>query len=114
MRRKPVAIDYVAKIDAFRKYIADGSKMPDYSYTPGDFQSQHCPSVQIVKVALMRDMHFSEAELMDRPWSLCLWDYVTLKAISGQVRMVDTDAIREAQGVADRIMQRIQEGKCRF
>jgi hypothetical protein len=109
--RKPVEIDYAQKARELSDYIQKGSKVPDYSYQPADFKEMNCPSVQIVKVTLMRDMGFTEAELMDRPWALCLWDFVTLRALAGHVRMIDGEEIKEAQAAADRLDKLIKEGK---
>lgn len=109
---KPRPIDYQAHVIAFSDYIKRGSKIPNYSYNPSDFNQMECPAVQLVKTTLMRDMHFREDELMDRPWSLCLWDFVTLRALAGQVTMVDSDAIKQAQEVAEAIAQRMKERAC--
>jgi hypothetical protein len=106
--RKPRVVDYVEHIRAFGEYVQRGSKIPNYSYNPSDFKRMECPSVQIVKTTLMRDMHFGEAELMDRPWALCLWDFVTLRALAGQVNMVDSDALKEAQEVANAVAERMK------
>jgi hypothetical protein len=107
--RKPKPIDYASHAKAFGEYVQRGSRVPQYSYNPTDFKQMECPSVQIVKTTLMRDMHFREAELMDRPWGLCLWDFVTLRALAGQVAMVDGDAIKQAQEVADAMAKRMKE-----
>lgn len=106
--RKPRRIDYAEIAAKFGEYISDGSKIPNYSFTPGDFAEMACPSVQIVKVTLMRDMGFDEAELMDRPWGLCLWDFVTLRALAGTIRMVDSDKLIEARELADALEEKLR------
>lgn len=103
--RKIKPVDYSEHARAFADYVQRGSKIPNYSYNPSDFKKIECPSVQIVKTTLMRDMGFSEADLMDRPWGLCLWDFVTLRALSGQIAMVDKDAISEAQEVGRKVAE---------
>lgn len=103
-------IDYQKKAEEFAEYIKRGSEIPNYAFRAEDFTDMNCPSVQIVKVAMMRDLHIPEAELMDRSWAMCLWDYVTLKAMAGQVQMVDGDAIASAQAVADRLAEKFNGG----
>ncbi len=105
--RKAKPFDYTTKAIAFADYIRRGSSLPNYSFDPSDFQSMACPSVQLVKVALMRHLGIPESELMDRSWSLCLWDYVTIRAMDGQVKMVDVKALREAQELADQLGQKL-------
>jgi len=109
--RKLREIDYAQKAVEFGEYIKRASKIPNYSYRADDFKQIECPSVQIVKVTLMRDMGFREAELMDRPWGLCLWDYVTIRALAGHISLVDSDQLKEAQAAADALAERIKEGQ---
>lgn len=107
----PRVIDLKAHCEVMANYIAEQSKLPHYSYAPGDFKEQSCPSVQLVKVTLMRDMKFTDSEILNRSWILCLWDYITLKALKGEVRMVDKEKIDDALEVAERLAQLVKEGK---
>lgn len=109
--RKPNLIDLEAESIRFAAYLADQSKMPYYSYAPGDFKEMHCPTVQMVKVRLMRDMHFPERELMDRPWGLCLWDFVTLKALNNEVAMESEEGIKAAQDSGKEMAEAIASGR---
>ena len=109
--RKPVVIDYKAKANAFAEYLTTGSKIPQYSYTPNDFKPLTCPPAQMVKVTLQKEMGFSEAELLDRSWAWCLWDFVTLKALAGQVTMYEDGQIENAQAVGDAIAEMLKSGK---
>lgn len=104
-------IDLSQKCAEFADYIRAGSKVPDYDFNPGDFQEMACPSVEIIKVTLMRDMHFSEREIMDRPWALCLWDHVVLRALDNQVRMFGAEAKEDALEAARLLAKNIEEGK---
>lgn len=105
--RKPTTVDYAAKIREFSDYMRRGSDIPSYSYKADEFQAMECPTVQIVKVTLMRDLHIAESELMDRPWAVCLWDYVTLRALAGQVKMVDSNDIENARAAANALAERL-------
>lgn len=109
--RKARLIDLAQKCSEFTDYIRDGSRIPDYDFNPGDFQEMACPSVEIIKVTLMRDMHFSEREIMDRPWALCLWDHVVLKALDNQVRMFGKEAKEDALEAARALAESIKAGK---
>mgnify|MGYP001605524580 CR=1 FL=1 len=104
-------VDYVAKSAEFAEYIKRHSDIPRYSYNPADFRDSGGPGVQIVKCTLMRDLHIPEAELMDRPWKLCLWDFVTLKVLAGHIRFVDDVALENAMAVADRLADKLKEAK---
>jgi len=76
----------------FVEYLRAGSSFPIFS-VPQDKKSNdplHVPLVQTVKVYLMSKLNFSEAELLDRPWGLCLWDYFTSHAMEGNCKICDT------------------------
>lgn len=111
--RKPKQIDFEEKHKAFSDYIADGSKLPNYHFNPSDFTQIACPSAQIVKVTLMREMKFTEPEMLNRSWALCLWDFVTLKAISGSIKMMDGDEVNEALNIANALRDKIEKGEVR-
>ena len=108
--KKPTPVDYAAKVAAFSKYMETGSSSPYYSYKADEALPIQCPTVQIVKVALMRELHIPEAELMDRPWSVCLWDYVTIRALDGNLQFEDRDQIKQAQKLADEIAEKVRNG----
>jgi hypothetical protein len=105
--KKPKLIDFEGKCKAFAEYIEAGSRMPTYDYNPEEVRSMECPGVQLVKASLMSEMNFTESELLDRPWGLCLWDYVTLKAIKGHVRIWEKDTLNEAQEFANRLAEKL-------
>lgn len=109
--RKPKLIDLATKCAEFSEYIRDGSRVPDYDFNPGDFQEMACPAVELIKVKLMRDMHFREAELLDRAWALCLWDNVVLKALNNEVRMFGKEAKEDALEAARILAENIAAGK---
>jgi hypothetical protein len=68
-----------------------------------------CPQVQLVKCSLQRAFGFTDEVMLDRSWSQCLWDYVTLKALDGQIQMTERDAIKEAQEAAERLAKKLAE-----
>ena len=109
--KNPKIIDFPAKCAEFAKYIEDGSRMPTYDYNPEEVRSMECTGIQLVKTTLLSEMNFTEAELLDRPWGLCLWDYVTLKAIKGQVRIWEKDTIADAQKFANELAAKLNARK---
>ena len=109
--RKPTKIDIAEKAKALSDYISEGSKIPNYQFNPSDFVEISCPSAQIVKVTLMKEMKFTENEILNRSWALCLWDFVTLKAISGSLKMVDNNDIEEALRIANALHEKLNAKK---
>lgn len=101
-------VDYAAKVAEFFAYINSGSKSPNYSYAAAESYPIECPTVQLVKCALLREFSMPESELMDRPWAMCLWDYVTLRALDGKVRFEDTDRIAAARAAADEAFAKLK------
>lgn len=108
---KPRVIDLPANTVAFYDYLKDGNSTPYYSFKSDDFNPVCLPSIQIVKVSLMRDMHFTEEQIFDRSWAMCLWDYFTLKAVKGEVSIEDKDLMFEAQKTGERVAEMIRAGK---
>jgi hypothetical protein len=42
----------------------------------------------------------TESELMDRPWGLCLQDFIALQVMEGKCQIQDREEIENAQAVA--------------
>jgi hypothetical protein len=105
---KSKPIDLFEKSEAFNAYLKQGWSHPDYSYdASGD--TVDIPFLQSVKVTLMRDLHFTETELLDRPWSRSLWDFLTLKALKGEIQMVDSSELDSLLKSAPDIEKQLRE-----
>lgn len=102
---KSKPIHWPAIIGQFRDYIEQGSRGPQYSYNPEQFVETACPAVQVIKIILLRNTSLTEAEVLDRPWSLCLWDAVTIRMMDGHVRMDDPDKLIKIREEADRLAE---------
>lgn len=111
---KATPVDFTTAAIEFSDYIKEHSKIPNYEFNPSDFNDLNCPEVQVVKVSLMRDMHIPEAEILDRGWGQCLWDYVTLRAMDGRVKLVDEQARAEALELANDILAKINSGELKI
>lgn len=110
LRRKPKPINMADAVAQFGKYIQDGSWHPNAVGT-SDRRGEEIPlpSEQIVRVILMRELGFSEHELMDRSWSQCLTDVYTVRALDGVIKvMPDTDEISEFIEEAQQAINRVK------
>lgn len=109
--RKPSPVNLAEKYQAFLAYLQRGMEGPYYSYDVAEAVEMDCPSLQIVRVSLMQAFGLSDSEVMNRPWSLCKWDHVTLKAIAGQLKMTNRDEIAEAQEIANRLFANLNKDR---
>ena len=109
--------DVAEKVDAFSEYIRSGCNVPmvaaRQTHSAADSGSGP-PDVQSIKVALMSKLHLSEDDVMDRPWSMCLWDVYTLAAQEGLLTFMDRDEVDRAQSTADRLQAAIDEGRVKL
>ena len=106
--RAPVEIDFEQKIQDFADYIKRHSEGPYYVYDQENATPMACPDVQIVRVEIMEAFGISDAEIMDRSWALCLWDYVTLKAKSGSLRMTEKRDVDDALKLANELAEKMR------
>jgi hypothetical protein len=100
-------IDLAEKFGLFADYIKAATEIPDHYWTQ-EGGSVDAPMVQTVKVQLLMKTSLTETELLDRPWRLCLWDMLTIRALEGQLRFVDGDKLVEAQARADAFAEQIK------
>lgn len=105
--KKATPIPLAEKCAAFRAYLEQGSSHPDYIYEEKDGKVIDLPLVQIVRIRLMERLHIPERDLMDRAWSLCLWDFLTLKSLDGEIEFVDHDDIEKALEQANEMAKRM-------
>lgn len=104
--KKPTAIDFAEKCKAFNEYLGRHCESPHYEYDPSCATRVSASEVQIVRVSIMQALGISDDAIMDRSWLLCLWDHVTLKAISGQLTLSDRSKVRAAQEWAERMTEK--------
>lgn len=102
LRRAGLGFDPRRAIADFAAYVTAGSSFPLFFVNherQGD--AIPIPLVQSVKVALQSKMGFSEAEILDRPWGLCLWDYFTIHATEGNCKLMEREEYRDLRAQAD-------------
>jgi len=115
--RRVKTVDFIAEAAAFFAYLQEHQTMPKYASSDSDFRPIGYAFEQMIKVRLMRDLHFSEAELFDRSWLLCLWDYAALLDMENAIHIVgekESQHIKETFEHVDRIEQLVREGKIKF
>ena len=100
-------IDFPSEIRIFVEYLSKHLKCPNHQWNPGDFRKNDVPEVQEVKIALMRDLHIPEAELLDRSWLLSRWDYLTLRAMRGEIQIYNGNELQAAKDLANQAAEAI-------
>lgn len=100
--KRPTLIELDAKAEAFRSYLDLALEEPAYSFEDdADGSTIDCPWPQLLKVRLMRDMGFSEIEVLNRPYALCRWDWLTLSALKGDLEFCEQENVETDQLAAD-------------
>lgn len=92
---EPVEIDWVEKAQLFQKYIEAHSVFPQFSYDEKRGSGGNIPLPQVVKVTLLSKVYSDLSLVMNMPWGLALWDYVTVKANEGLINIEDREDIEE-------------------
>lgn len=92
MLRRVSKADFQTAADLFAQYIQEGSDCPGYQ-TPGaqGGVGRWTPWEQTMRVTLMRDLHLTESEVMNRPLTLNWWDFLTLKEDAGLLTICTDD-----------------------
>ena len=85
----------------FANYLEEGLSGPKLWIKSDGAQKFGAPSEQVVKVALMSKMGLSESQVLNRPFSLCLWDMATLAELNGTLRIYSQRDAELAQQAAD-------------
>lgn len=115
--RKGKPIDILAKWKMFQQYLDANSlrfeEGKDYYIDSDRTRTMALPFVHAVRIKLQSRMHFSDSEIMNRGWALCVLDYHGLCDIDGVIQLggreATQDAIAEAQSVAKRVAEKLKE-----
>jgi hypothetical protein len=102
-------VELKEKSEAFARYIEDGSRIPYYDVPADRIGSSEIETVHAVQLTLMAKTTLTEAELLDRPWGRCLFDYVALQAMEDKCTIRDKSAIDDARDVANRIAAKLNQ-----
>jgi len=101
--KNQATIDWESRIAMFLEYLQDGCKMPHIFFDESSMSDINIPTPQVIKVTLQIKMGLDDETILDRPWSVCLWDYITIKAMDGVVSTADEEDVNNAQDLANRL-----------
>ena len=109
-------IDFAAKSKEFWAYLRAGTKVPTVSAKTGSDApaGEPTPDLLDIRVTLMRHLHLTEDQVMDRPYTLCLWEVYAIGAAEGSLRFVDEAAVKAAQDAAARVKALVDSGKLKI
>jgi len=94
--KKVGSVDFQKKAELFADYLSNGQMVPEFRFTEKEDQASvqlWTPIEQRMRIRLMRELGLSESEVMNRPLTLCWWDYMTLKECRGECAILTEDAI---------------------
>ncbi len=91
--------DVGEKIRLFQDYIDAHTKQPEYTRDGGESSEPGAPFIQSLKVTQMSEFGMSESEALNTPFSVALWNYLTLQENKGAIHIVN-DADRERWKIA--------------
>lgn len=101
-RRKTKGVDLDKAISLFYDYLnVHIGFLPFFCRPDGISATIEAPFEQVVRVTLMSKMHRTETDVMNMPYGLAVWDYVTLKAIEGNITILDRPAEALRRSAAD-------------
>jgi len=107
-----VDIDYNERAKLFIDYLTEGQSVPGYSVEEGKSKAiKNIPQMQIVRVELLSKTNIPDHEILNRPYKLCLLDFLTLRALAGQLEFVEHDQIKESVAKANAIMEQLEQGR---
>lgn len=100
--KKLRGIDVNAKVKLFYDYLSEHVDcVPLYSRSENG-SPMDAPFEQVVKLTLMSKCGRTETEVLNLPYSLAIWDYLTFKAMEGQVTLLDRDNETQRRNMADK------------
>jgi len=96
--RKLRKLDFISKIQEFRRYWFYGNLVPTYSIVDdkGANEWSGTPWPQRLKIVLMSELGLTESEVLNRPLRLCWWDYLCFEELRGNVNVI-SDEIRAGE-----------------
>lgn len=98
--RRLRVIDLHKKAAEFAAYIASGHRKVDYK-GKGDGHEIPLPLVQIVRVTLLQEFGgLTDEAIVDRPWGLCMEDYLTIHSLKGNVDLYAEGTFDQAREAA--------------
>lgn len=109
--RAPRPLDLAAKCEEFAAYTV--RDLPSYTYVldpERDAGPVGLPTLQVIRVALLKELHFPEDQLLNRPLALCYEDLFTLRALDRSMQMVAEEDLTAALQAADAAFAKLNPG----
>jgi len=103
------AIDLKTKMSLFLDYLKYHICIPYYSVEQGKSRAIRAPAWQVIKMVLLSQTNLTESEILDRPYRLCMTDFITLRAIEGQFNFEDAEDLEELQRLANDFAETLKE-----
>lgn len=105
--------DAELRLKLFADYIEYGSRAPKVFVKEenGAATAYGSPDEQVVRVALMMRLHNSEESILNRPWSLCMWDLFTIGEFDGRSKLCDPDEYKSMRDKANEFAKAVAEGR---
>lgn len=100
-----------AELEKFLDYLQAGCVCPEYIYKEGGSDIGDVPPVQFVRAFLMSNTSITSDEFWNQPWALSMWDFLTIQAQKGHLRLCSGETIADAQKVGENLARLISEGK---
>lgn len=92
--------DLNAACHEFQDYIARGMVEPLHRWHGEGGRAGTTPKAQGIKVTLMHKLGYREAELLDRPYRICLLDWFTYHANEGNLSFTSPEEVEELKAIA--------------
>jgi hypothetical protein len=103
--------DVESRCGWFNDYIMEGLDGPKlWQKEENKGKTLGAPPEQVIKCSLMSKLGLSESEVLNRPFSLSLWDVATLSEMDGNLRIY-TDKDAEYQEQVKELERQIEEGE---
>jgi len=104
----PKVVDLKANAEAFAAYLKEATEIPEYNCGDGASSMGDVPMVQCVKAFLLANTSMTETEILNRSWRLSLWDFLTIQAIKGNLKLYEKGAIGEAQDIGRKLAEMLK------
>jgi len=92
--------DIGVAVSLFVDYLREGIKRPEVHCKQDGSIAVSIPEIQAVRVFLLGETSLRDTEILDRSWRLSVLDYLTAKAMEGQVEFVSGDVYATAYEMA--------------
>ncbi len=96
------------KASEFVAYMQRGVRTLSYASTKEGGTPIPLPTVQVIRVTLLRNFGgLTDEALMDRPWGLCVEDYITIHTLDGKVKMYEAGSLPKAMDEAKAVYEQM-------